>query len=193
MNYVDIALAILLLIGLVRGFMKGFIFEIAIAGALFLGTYAAFKLSYLLQPLVMKMGNMNPFTVNLVCSILMFTLICVGLFFLAKLFTGLVDMAALGVFNKILGAIFGFLKYAFITSVLLYFFSLMDRKNNIISADTKAESHLYYPVMKMSPALLPLMKEMKDDVTTASDKWQEKKAQAAVEIRKIQAQANTSN
>lgn len=177
MNYPDIALAILLLIGLVRGFIKGFIFEIAVIGALFLGTYAAFKMSGLLQPYVLMVGNFSPFTVNLICSILMFTLICVGIFFLAKLFTGLVNIAALGVFNKILGAIFGLLKYAFITSVILYFFNLLDVKHHYLSSDTKAESRLYYPVLKMAPALLPLMKEMKDEVTTAADKWEETNVQ----------------
>jgi membrane protein required for colicin V production len=193
MNYLDIALAILLLIGLVRGFMKGFIFEIAVAGALFLGTYAAFKLSYLLQPYVLKIGNMNPFTVNIVCSVLMFAIIGVGLFFLAKLFTGLVDMAALGIFNKILGAIFGFLKYAFIISILLYFFNLMDRKKNLISADTKAESRLYYPVLKMSPALMPLMKEMKDEVTSAGERWEEKNQTLHTPGAEKQAEANVGN
>lgn len=177
MNYLDITLAILLLVGLVRGFIKGFIFEIAVIGALFLGTYAAFKLSGLLQPYVHMIGNFSPFTVNLICSILMFTLICVGIFFLAKLFTGLVNIAALGIFNKILGAIFGLLKYAFITSVILYFFNLLDVKKHYLSSDTKAESHLYYPILKMAPALLPLMKEMKDEVTTAADKWEEIKFQ----------------
>ena len=180
MNYIDIALAILLLIGLVRGFMKGFIFEIAVAGALFLGTYAAFKLSWILQPYILKIGNMSPFTVNLICSILMFTLICAGLFFLAKLFTGLVNMAALGVFNKILGAVFGLLKYAFIISVILYFINLIDIKHNFISSDSKAESRLYYPVMKMAPALLPLMKEMKQQVTDSTDRWEKK-----IELKKI--------
>ena len=167
MNYLDIALAILLLIGLVRGFMKGFIFEIAVVGALFLGTFAAFKLSYLLQPYVLKMGHMNPSTVNWVCSLLMFILVGVGIFFLAKLFTGLVNMAALGVFNKILGAIFGFLKYAFILSVILYFFNQLDSKYSYLSADKKAESHLYYPIVKMAPALLPLMKETREALKIA--------------------------
>lgn len=172
MNYIDITLAILLLIGLVRGFIKGFIFEIAVIGALFLGTYAAFKLSGLLQPYVLMLGNFSPFTVNLICSILMFALICVGIFFLAKLFTGLVNIAALGVFNKILGAIFGMLKYAFVTSVILYFFNLLDVKHHYLSSDTKAGSRLYYPVLKMAPALLPMMKEMKEEVMTAAEKWE---------------------
>ena len=133
----------------------------------------AFKLSDLLQPWVLKIGNMSPFTVNLVCSILMFTLVCVGIFFLAKLFTGLVNIAALGIFNKILGAIFGMLKYAFITSVILYFFNQLDVKHHYLSADKKAESHLYYPILKMAPMLLPVMKEMKDGVTSATEKWEE--------------------
>ena len=169
MNYLDIIIGILLFIGLVKGFMKGFIFEIAVVGALFLGTYAAFKLSYLLQPYVLKIGNFNPVTVNLVCSLLMFILVTVGLFFLAKLFTGLINMAALGVFNKILGAVFGFLKYAFIISVILYFFNQLDSKYSFLPADKKAESHFYYPVMKMAPTLLPLMKEMKDRLQSKSE------------------------
>ena len=84
-------------------------------------------------------------------------------------------MAALGVFNKILGAIFGLLKYAFIISVCIYFFNLLDARHNFLSADTKAESRLFYPVAKMSPALLPLMKEMKDKVNSESLRWEVKK------------------
>jgi membrane protein required for colicin V production len=84
-------------------------------------------------------------------------------------------MAALGVFNKILGAVFGLLKYAFIASVFIYFFNLLDARHHFLSADTKAESRLYYPVAKLSPALLPLMKEMKDKVNTASLQWEVKK------------------
>ena len=40
----DSVLAILLLIGIIRGFMKGFVYEVAVLGAMFLGFYAAFHL-----------------------------------------------------------------------------------------------------------------------------------------------------
>ena len=175
MNYLDVTIAILLVAGLIRGLMKGFIFEVAVAGSFFLGAFAAFKLSYLLQPYVLKIGDMNPFTVNLVCSVLMFILLCVGIFFLAKLFEGLVNIAALGIFNKILGAVFGVLKYAFVISILLYFFNLLDVRHHYLAADTKAESRLYYPVMKMAPALLPVLKQMKNEISLATEKWEEKK------------------
>jgi membrane protein required for colicin V production len=113
---------------------------------------------------------MNPRTVSYVSSFLMFLVISVGIFFLAKLFTGLINIAALGIFNKILGALFGLLKYAFIISILLYFFNQLDAKHNYIAPDKKAESHLYYPLMKMSPALLPVLNDIRKNV---SDKIKE--------------------
>lgn len=164
MNYIDITLTILLLIGLVRGFMKGFVFEIAILGSLFLGTYAAFHFAYLIQPYLLKIGKMNSQTVSFISFFVMFLLVGIGIFFLAKLFEGLINIAALGIFNKILGAVFGLFKYAFIISIVLYFFNQLDVKHNYMSADKKAESHLYYPLLKISPALLPVLTEIKKDV-----------------------------
>ncbi len=113
---------------------------------------------------------MNPHTVSYVSSFLMFVLVAVGIFFLAKLFTGLINIAALGIFNKILGALFGLLKYAFIISIVLYFFNQLDAKHTYIAPDKKAESHLYYPVLKLSPALLPVLDDMKKNVAEKLNK-----------------------
>lgn len=164
MNYIDIILSIFLVTGLIRGFMKGFVFEIAILGALFLGTYAAFHFAYLAQPYLLKMGKMNSDTVSFISFLVMFLAVGVGIFFLAKLFEGLIKITALGIFNKIAGAVFGLLKYAFIISIVLYFFNRLDTKHHYISADKKAESHLYYPLLKLSPALLPVMSDIKKEV-----------------------------
>ena len=170
MNILDIVLALILLIGIIRGFIKGFIFEIAVLGALFLGTYAAFRFSYFIQPWVSSTIHSSPSTVLYVSSFIMFLLVAVGIFFLAKLFEGLVSIAALGIFNKILGAVFGLLKYAFVISILLYFFNPLDVKHNYISPDKKAESKLYYPLLKMSQTVMPLLKEMKEKFSEGESK-----------------------
>jgi membrane protein required for colicin V production len=164
MNYIDIILSILLLIGLVRGFMKGFVFEIAILGALFLGMYAAFHFASFIQSPLLKIAKMNPRTLSFVSFLVMFLLVAVAVFFLARLFEGLIKIAALGIFNKILGAVFGLFKYAFIISLVLYFFNQLDAQHHYLPPDKKAESHLYYPLLKISPALLPVMTEMKKEV-----------------------------
>jgi len=173
-NAIDIILCIILLIGLVRGFIKGFVFEIAVLGSLFLGTYAAFHFAYIIQPYLLKIGKMNPHTLSFVSFFVMFLLVAVGVFFLAKLFEGLVNIATLGVFNKILGAVFGMLKYAFILSLVLYFFNQLDAKHHFISADKKAESHLYYPVMRMSPALLPVLDEIRKEADRKAGEYKSK-------------------
>jgi membrane protein required for colicin V production len=162
MNIIDIILAILLLIGTIRGFLKGFIFEIAVLGALFLGTYAAFRFSFYIQPFVSKTIDTNPATTMFVSALIMFLLVGIGIFFLAKLFEGLINIAALGIFNKILGAIFGLFKYAFVISILLYFFNPLDTEHHYISADKKAESRLYYPILKISQVLMPVVKELRE-------------------------------
>jgi membrane protein required for colicin V production len=164
MNDIDIVLSLVLLIGLVRGFIKGFVFEIAILGSLFLGTYAAFHFAYIIQPYLLKIGKMNPHTLAYVSFLVMFLLVAVGIYFLAKLFTGLVNIAALGIFNKILGALFGLLKYAFISSLILYFFNQLDATHHFIGADQKAESKVYYPILRIAPALLPVLTKIKQEV-----------------------------
>jgi membrane protein required for colicin V production len=163
-NIIDIVIAVLLLIGAIRGFLKGFIFEIAVLGALFLGTYAAFRFSGYIQPWISRTFDASASTVTYISSFVMFLLVAVGVFLLAKLFEGLVNIAALGVFNKILGALFGIIKYAFVISVLLYFFNPVDTERHLISPDKKAESRLYYPLLKVSQTALPVMKELKSKV-----------------------------
>ena len=165
MNYLDILFSILLLVGAVRGFMKGFIFEVAVLGSMFLGMYAGFHFAYLIQPSLLKIMHVNPHTLSWISFFITFLIVCVGIFFLAKLFTGLVDMAALGIFNKFLGGIFGLLKYAFIISIILYFFNPLDTKHPFISPDKKAESHLYYPLLKFTDALLPVLHDIKKEVS----------------------------
>ena len=166
----DIFLAALLIIGLIRGFMKGFIFEIAILGVFFLGLWAGFKFAGFATPYVLKVIHPDPKTLYYISSFIMFILISVGVILLAKLFTGLVNMAALGIFNKIAGAVFGGMKYALVLSILIFYFNKLDTKYNWLSPDTKAESHLYYPLAKIAPVVLPV-------IEGAKTKWDEVKEQ----------------
>ncbi len=91
----------------------------------------------------------------------MFLLISTGIILLAKLFTSLINMAALGIFNKIAGAVFGGLKYALVISIVIFYFNKLDTKYNWLSPDTKAESHLYYPLAKVAPVALPVIEGVK--------------------------------
>ena len=100
----------------------------------------------------------------------MFLVISTGVILLAKLFTGLVNMAALGIFNKLGGAILGGLKYALVLSIIFFYFNKLDTKYKWLSPDIKAESYLYYPLAKISPIVLPV-------IEGAKEKWDQFKAE----------------
>lgn len=164
MNTFDIVIIVLLLVGGIRGFMKGFVFEIATLGSLFLGMFLAFKFAYLAQPTLRKMGNMDPHLLAVLSFIVMFLAVIVAMYFLAKLFTSLIDMAGLGIFNKLAGALFGILKFAFILSILIYFFNQLDKKQKTITDEGITSSKLYGPVAAIAPAVLPVLMDARDRI-----------------------------
>ena len=169
MNYIDLLLLIVLVAGTVRGFLKGFIYELAVLGALFLGVYAAFRLSHVMTPWLSRTFDMNAGSAGFTSSLILFIAVMVGIIFLAKLLTGLADIAALGIFNKILGAMFGFAKHLLLLSVFIYFFNQLDVRHHYLEADKKADTRVYYPVMKVAPALFPVMKELKIELAAKAE------------------------
>jgi membrane protein required for colicin V production len=153
MGILDIIITILLLIGIVRGFIRGFIFEIAILGVLFVCYFLGFKIADVVAGWIGKIFSSNASSVHYVSLLISWIGISVGVYFLAKLFEGLVNIAALGIFNKIAGAIFGGFKVAFLLSLFFFFFNKINFSSSWINADAKAESHFYYPLLKISTAV----------------------------------------
>ena len=165
MNWLDILLAVVLLVGIVRGFLNGFVYEIANLGAFFLGLYCGFEFAEMVSPKVSELLGAGPSTVRYVSLFLVFLAIWIGVLLLSKLFEGLINVAMMGIFNKIAGAVFGGLKFVVITSVIIYFFHKADTKYGWISVDTKAESKLYYPLLKTAPVILPVLKQLEEEIS----------------------------
>ena len=159
MNYIDIILAVPLLWALYRGFTKGFIIEIATLIALILGVYGSIHFSYFISD---KLNLHSSFS-HLISFAITFLIIVIVIFLLAKLLEKSINLMALGIFNKLAGAFFSLLKFAFIISVLLIFINKINSKTNIISDKTKDVSLLYQPVSGLAPAIIPKLKfdEMK--------------------------------
>jgi len=154
MNTLDIILSVILCIGVIRGFMKGFIFEIAVLGTLFILYFFGFRLAAYASPYVEKIISGNPQTIYYASLLFTWIAISIGMYFLAKLFEGLVNMVALGIFNKIAGAVLGGMKYALILSLFLFFFNKIELDTKWLNEETKKSSVLYYPLMKISETVV---------------------------------------
>jgi len=71
--------------------------------------------------------------------------------------------AALGFVNKFFGAAFGFIKIAFVASVVIMFFGSTNEHINIVEKETLEQSTLYSPIRTIAPMLLPaIIRETKE-------------------------------
>lgn len=154
MSVIDIVLGVLLAFGLVRGFMKGLFIEIASLLALVVGIYGAIHFSnYAAEYLASKVDWEEQY-INLTAFAITFAIIVFVISLAGKALTKLANFAALGLLNKIAGAVFGFLKIALILSVIL---TVIDRMESNVFMDDQAieQSSLYAPVKGFATLLFP--------------------------------------
>jgi membrane protein required for colicin V production len=129
--------------GFIKGLFKGFISEVASVIGLLSGIFLASKfnddLSYYLQTFIEWDENyllFLSFFILLVLTILIFSIA-------GKLITKLAKLIALGVFNKLLGGVFGVLKNVLVLSVLFFMFNMLNSSLELVD-ENKLESSIYY-------------------------------------------------
>jgi len=161
MNVIDIVLGILLLFGLVRGFMKGFIVELASLIALFAGIYGAIHFSYFAINYLAEWVSWEQQYIQLAAFAITFLVIVIIILLVGKILTKIAGVIALGIVNRILGGIFGALKLAFIISVILMFWEGFNKDRKFIAEEKLENSILYAPVKEIAPLVLPtILKEL---------------------------------
>ena len=129
MNYFDVLVFIILTYGLLSGFFKGFVVEIAGVIALIFGLLGSFKFSNVLGNTVQFLltGTQKQYKFSF---IFLFILIIYSISLLAKMITKTLKLIALGWLNRILGGFFGFLKWAVVLSA---FTLIISKLNEIIT------------------------------------------------------------
>ena len=161
MNIVDIILVVVLLLGVIQGFLKGFLIELAGLLALVLGIYAAIHFSDSTFAFLQDFISWDDEHLYWVSFAVTFIVVVIFISILGRLLTKIVHLIALGIFNRILGAVFGSLKMAFLASLFFMFLSYSNIFN--IGEKTLSESILYPPIRKLAPEILPtLIEEVKE-------------------------------
>ena len=150
MNFIDIIIGGMIILGFTRGLMKGLFVEVASLVALVAGLYGAIHFSYFAgEFLVDSFPSWEEKYVNLVAFAITFIVILIAVTMAGKILTKVADFASLGILNKILGGVFGGLKMAVIAGAALVFF---DRTNNtleFVEEEKIQESALYEPVKEV--------------------------------------------
>lgn len=149
MNGIDIILGGLILFGVVRGAMRGLFMEVASLVALILGIYGAIRFSYILGNYLSEWVEWKENYTNLTAFAITFVLIVIAITMAGRLLTRVADVAALGIFNRLLGAIFGGLKLALVLGFILAFFDTTTGSSFFVKKESAEESVLYHPVKNL--------------------------------------------
>lgn len=163
MNIIDIILVILLIFGLITGYRRGLFVELTSLVGLILGVYGAIHFSYFLSNFLKSKVSWDPSMIQVIAFAGTFIIIVLALVFLGKALTTIAETILLGFFNKILGAIFGALKYAFIASVVLIIYSEFNKTFKFMDKSKTQDSVLYEPVKGLAPMIFPKLITIVDE------------------------------
>tara|TARA_B110000438_G_scaffold78123_1_gene78260 strand:- start:17 stop:529 length:513 start_codon:yes stop_codon:yes gene_type:complete len=155
MNYFDYLLLLPVVYGLYRGFTKGLIIELASLVALVAGVYGAMHFSSFTFEYLSAFVEIEMAYLQLASYGLTFLLIVLVITLTGKILTMLVKMVALGVVNRMMGAIFGGLKALLILSVLLMFFDRLNNQFGIVKIEVLDASVLYSPILTQTQNIYP--------------------------------------
>ncbi|RLD76683.1 MAG: CvpA family protein [Bacteroidetes bacterium] len=155
MSTIDIIIAVILLFGLVKGYMKGLFIEITSLVGLVLGVYGALHFSFYLSDVLKDNVSWDESMIQIVAFAGTFIIILLALVFLGKALTKIAETIFLGFFNKILGAVFGVLKYALILSIVFLIYDQINSSLKFLNKEKAKESVLYEPVKNLAPKIFP--------------------------------------
>lgn len=170
MSVLDIILLGVIGLGLVRGFMKGFFVEIASVIALIAGVYGAIHFSNYAETFIDRNSQWDEKTINIIAFAVTFLIIVLAIALAGKALTKLADFAALGIVNKLLGALFGAIKLALILSVVLNIYDITNRAIPMTDEKSIEDSALYTPVKSLVPMMFPIILEKKKEL---EEDWEE--------------------
>lgn len=159
MAVIDIILGSILLYGLIKGLWKGLFTELAGLISLLAGIFIAIKFSGFTGSILEGHVSWEPKYISITAFAITFIAVVAAIIVLGKVFTKLAGFAGLGIFNRIFGGVFGFLKMVLILSVSLNFFLKLNSNNSFAEKETLDNSVLFYPVLEVSNILFPVLEE----------------------------------
>jgi membrane protein required for colicin V production len=159
MGVLDIILGVLLVYSLYKGVMNGLFVEIASLISLLLGIYFAIKFSFLMRDSLAGFLHWKPNTIQTIAFILTFILVVIGVTLLAKILTGIADLAFLGWINKLGGGFFRVLKTILILGTLFTVFEKMNYNNILAKKETLDQSLFYHPIQKTAQFFYPSLEK----------------------------------
>lgn len=157
-SYLDIFFAIPLIWGIVRGLMSGFIRSLSVFVGLILGITLAQTYAADLSPTIQEWFTLSARQCLSIAYVTIFVAVMIVVAIIARILDKFLHLILLGWLNKLLGALFGFFKWAIILSFFIMVVEYANSKFEFLSPEKKSESLLYEPIKKVVPTIMPYVK-----------------------------------
>lgn len=163
MSWLDILILLPLLIGLVRGLMKGLIVEVSSIVAILLGFFGAKYWSAAFASWLMQQFDWSETACIVVAYALLFAGIALGLNIVARLLSKLFQKIQLGWLNRLLGGVFGVTKWGIVIVALVLCVHNLDKQFQFIQPELREKSVVYTTI---TPYAEQAWEEIKAQVET---------------------------
>ncbi len=150
---IDFILGILLLIGFIRGWQKGFLWSIASVIAGIVATFISLKFSSVLANYFFEKNLLHSQYTTLICFILLFFSIILIFKLIIKSAESILKFVLLGWANKLMGG----LLYIFIVSFVISTFLWLLNSSKLIEKNITTESKIFPYIEPIAPKTLKLI------------------------------------
>lgn len=159
MNLLDLILLIPMMYLGFKGFNRGLVGELASIIGLVLGIYACLYFSGTVKIWVSEAFETDGYWVGIAAFAITFIGVLLGVRLIAKALSKILDMAALGIVNKMLGTAFGIFKALLILSALLLVVNAIEQYAPFLPQEKVKGSMLYEPLSKFALKVFPFLEE----------------------------------
>ncbi len=161
MNWLDALLLLPLLIGLVRGLMRGIITEVIAIVAVILGVVGARLWGLMFSNWLLVQFQWPDAVCRIVAYALLFLGIAIVLNIIGRLLSKLLRAIHLGFVNRLLGGVFGTMKWGIIVLAIVFCVHHLDRQFHFLNeSEAVKSSSLYLPFAQTADMLYTLFPQI---------------------------------
>lgn len=158
MTWLDIVILLPLLIGLVRGTMRGLITEIIAIAAVILGFIGAKIWGKVFSAWLLNQFTWPQPVCDAIAYALLFLGIAIALNIVGRLLSKLLKAIKLAWVNRLLGATFGVIKWGLIVLAIVFCVNKLDEQFKFLQPELKKQSIIYPEAVKLADQALDYVK-----------------------------------
>jgi membrane protein required for colicin V production len=157
MNYIDIVIALMILLPAIGGFKNGFIAEVISLLALVLGIWCSIEFSHITSDFLVENLNVHSKHLKIISFGVTFLVVVVLVHLVGNTLSKIFETVLTGPINRLAGMVFAILRSALFLSIVIMILDRVDQDVSILPKDKKTESRFYEPVKNFAPSVFPFV------------------------------------